>query len=171
LPESSSARRRTFEETSHLAGPGIAVVAGDLREPQEILAAPELSGLIDMSEPVCVILASVLHFTEPAEADAAVAALSTAMTTGSYLVISAGTSTGTDPDLVSRLQHAYQGTTVVTGRTEAEIAAYFTGVDLLPPGLTDVQDWRPSHRAPQPDTAARILGAVGRKPPRPARRP
>jgi S-adenosyl methyltransferase len=117
-----------------LAGPGIAVVAGDLRQPQEILAAPELSGLIDLSQPVCVILASVLHFTEPAEADAAVAALTTAMTAGSYLIISAGTCTGTDPDLIRRLQHAYQGTTVVTGRTEAEIAGYFTGLDLLPPG-------------------------------------
>jgi hypothetical protein len=65
-----------------------------------------------MSQPVCLILASVLHFAEPDEADAVVAALTTAMTAGSYLIISAatgtgtGTGTGTDPDLITRLQHA-----------------------------------------------------------------
>ena len=38
-----------------------------------------------------------------------------------------------------------QGTTVVTGRTEAEIAPYFDGLDLVPPGLTHVWAWRPDH--------------------------
>lgn len=52
----------------------------------------------------------------------------------------------------------------LTGRTESEIASYFTGLDLLPPGLTDVQAWRPARWASQPRTAARILGATGRKP-------
>ena len=134
-----------------------------MRQPHAILAAPELAGLIDLDQPACVILASVLHFAEPDEADAIVAALTAAMTAGSYLIISAGTCTGIDPDLISRLQAAYQGTTVVTGRTEAEIARYFTGLDLLPPGLTDVQAWRPDRWVSQPCTAARILGAVGRK--------
>jgi SAM-dependent methyltransferase len=154
-----------------LAGPGIAVVAGDMRQPGTILAEPELTGLIDLSQPFCVILASVLHFAEPAEAAAVAAAFTTAITPGSYLILSAGTSTGTDPDLITRLQAAYQGTTVVTGRTDTEIAGYLTGLDLLPPGLTDVQHWRSDHRAEPPTAAARILGAVGRKPARPRSRP
>jgi hypothetical protein len=153
-----------------LAGPGIGVVAGDMRQPGTILAAPELAGLIDLSEPACVILGSVLHFATPAEADATVAAFTTALTPGSYLILCAGTSTGTEPDLISRLQAACQGTAIVTGRAEVEIAGYFTGLNLLPPGLTDVQRWRPD-REPYASVGARVLGAVGRKPHRRRSRP
>lgn len=99
-----------------LAGrPGVAVVAGDLRQPGAILGSPDLRGLIDLRQPVCVILASVLHFVTAPEADAAVAAFTAAMAPGSYLICSAGTSTGTSPALIARLQAAYQATTVVTG--------------------------------------------------------
>jgi hypothetical protein len=60
---------------------------------------------------------------------------------------------------------AYQGTAVVSGRTEAEIAAYLTGLELLPPGLVDVWAWRPDTAWPRPvSCSARLLGAVGRKP-------
>jgi hypothetical protein len=145
-------------------GPGVAVVAGDMRQPGAILDSPELRGLIDLSQPVCVILASVLHFVTAPEADAAVAAFTAAMAPGSYLICSAGTSTGTSPALIARLQAAYQGTTVVTGRPEAEIAGYFDGLDLVPPGLTDVWAWRPDRQwFWPPPPSARIIGGVARK--------
>jgi hypothetical protein len=87
------------------------------------------------------------------------------MAPGSYLILSTGTSTGVDPALISRLQAAYQDSAVVTGRTVGEIAGYFTGLELVPPGLTDVQAWRPDRRRPSPPPcSARILGAVARKP-------
>ena len=149
-----------------LAGPGIAIVPGDLRQPAAILAAPALRGVINLDQPVCLILAAVLHFLTPAEADSAVAELRAALVPGSYLVISAGTSTGTNPGLIDRLRAANQGTTAVTGRPETEIAAYFTGLEIIPPGLTDVGTWRPDHWGYQPTTDARIIGAVARKPAR-----
>jgi hypothetical protein len=106
-----------------------------------------------------------LHFLPPAEADTIVAAFRHLMAPGSYLIASSGTSTGTSPALINRLAAAYQDTATVTGRTVDEIAAYFTGLHLVPPGLTDVWAWRPDtqHHWPQP-RSARILGAVGRKP-------
>jgi S-adenosyl methyltransferase len=146
-------------------GPGVAVVAGDLRQPGAILGSPDLRGLIDLRQPVCLILASVLHFVTAAQADAAVAAFTAAMAPGSYLICSAGTSTGTSPALIAGLQAAYQGATVVTGRPEAEIAAYFDGLDLVPPGLTDVWAWRPDRQwFWPPPPSARILGGAARKP-------
>lgn len=144
-------------------GPGVVVVHADMRQPDAILTAPDLADLIDLGQPVCLLLASVLHFATAAEADAIVPAFVAAMAPGSYLILSAGTSTGTDPALIDRLQVAYAGTAVVTGRTEAEIAGYFTGLHLVPPGLTDVGAWRPDHWGGQPTPGARILGAVGRK--------
>jgi hypothetical protein len=150
------------------SGPGVAVIAGDLRQPAAILTSPELRNLIDLSQPVCVILAAVLHFFPAAQADTIVAAFRQAIAPGSYLIASSGTSTGTSPALINRLAAAYQDTVTVTGRTVDEIAGYFTGLHLAPPGLTDVWAWWPDtqRRWPQPRTA-RILGAVARKPPDP----
>jgi S-adenosyl methyltransferase len=131
-----------------------------------ILSSPALTGLIDLAEPVCVLLVSVLHFLRAGEADAAVVAYRDRIAPGSYLVISAGTSTGTDPQLIAALQDAYRQTAPVTGRTEAEIAAWFDGLTLARPGLTDVQAWRPDSlpRAVQlPSSRARFLAGVARK--------
>jgi hypothetical protein len=58
---------------------------------------------------------------------------------GTYLVISAGTSTGTDPELVRRLQAAVGDSAPVTGRTAGEIAAWYDGLALAWPGVVDVQ--------------------------------
>jgi S-adenosyl methyltransferase len=145
----------------------VAVVAADIGNPGAVLADPALTSLIDLRQPVGVLLVSVLHFLPAAEADAAVAAFREQMAPGSYLVISAGTSTGTDPALVRSLQAAYDGTAPVTGRAEPEIAAWFDGLTLVRPGLADVWAWHPDNllylaRTWQP--RARFLGGVARKP-------
>jgi hypothetical protein len=147
-----------------LAGPGVAVVPGDLRDPASILADAAKADAIDLGKPACVLLAAVLHFLSPDEADAAVAAFTRAMVPGSYLIVSAGTSTGTDPALLSRLRAAYSGTSIVAGRTAPEIEAWFDGLELVSPGVVDVQAWRPGRRLRSLNPmAARILGGVGRK--------
>jgi uncharacterized SAM-dependent methyltransferase len=155
------ARARALLATS----PAVTVLAGDLRQPEATLSSPGLRRIIGLDQPVCVVLAAVLHFLPADEADAAVTAFCRAMAPGSYLIISSGTSTGVSPALIDRLQAAYQDTTVVTGRTADEIAAYFTGLHLVPPGLTDVWAWRPETEWYwPPPSSARILGAVARKP-------
>jgi hypothetical protein len=85
------------------------------------------------------------------------------MPTGSYLVISAGTSTGTDPELIRCLQDAYGATAPVTGRTAAEIEAWFSGLSLARPGLVDVWAWRPGTLRRPVSTRARILAGAGHK--------
>ncbi len=150
------------------AGPGVVVVPGDMREPEGILNHSDLRLLIDLDQPVCVLLASVLHFLLPSEADAAVAAVRAAMAPGSYLILSAGTSTGTSPALLDKLRSAYAGTSDITSRPAEDIAAWLTGLDLVPPGLVDVASWQPgSPRRWLTPPTARIIGAVGRKPGRP----
>jgi O-methyltransferase involved in polyketide biosynthesis len=142
----------------------IGVVAGDLRNPPEATADPALAQLISNTEPVCVILGSVLHFLAAEEADSAVAWFRRWMAPGSYLVISAGTSTGTDPELLQELQAAFGDTAPVTGRTAGEIAAWFDGLAVARPGVVDVWAWRPDSLRRPVQSRARILGGVGRKP-------
>jgi S-adenosyl methyltransferase len=142
----------------------IGVVAGDIRDPARLLRAVARLGVIDSIRPAGVLLTSLLHFLAAAEADAAVAVLREWMAPGSYLVISAGTSTGTDPELIRLLQAVYGGTAAVTGRTEAAIAAWFDGLTLAEPGLVDVWAWRPDTWQRPATARARFLGGVGRKP-------
>ena len=147
-------------------GDKVSVVAGDIRNATAFSTDPALTHLIDPATPVCVLLVSVLHFLTAAEADAAVAMVRGWMAPGSYLVISAGASTGTDPELVRCLQAAYSDTTPVTSRTADEIAAWFDGFSLARPGLVNVWAWRPNgrQRSPRLDVLrARFLAGVGRK--------
>jgi O-methyltransferase involved in polyketide biosynthesis len=147
------------------ARPGVEVICGDLREPAGIAENPDLHSLIDVTQPACLILTGVLHFLQPGEADKAVAFLTGLLAAGSYLIISAGTSTGTSPAFIDRVRAAYQGSTVVTARTSDEIQAWFTGLELLSPGVTDVHRWRPDSLWHWPATdQARVLGGVARKP-------
>ena len=145
----------------------VRVTAGDIRDPGAVLTDPVITSLIDAAAPVCVLLVSVLHFLPAGQADAVVAAFRQWMAPGSYLVISAGTSTGTDPELVRSLQAAYADTAPVTGRAAEEIAAWFDGFCLARPGLTDVWAWRPDNplRPSRPPAwRARFLAGVARKP-------
>jgi hypothetical protein len=80
---------------SHLAAlaarPGpVAAVPGDLHCPDDILASPELTALIDTGSPFCVILTMILDFTEPAQAARVTAALRRAMPPGSFPATSPG---------------------------------------------------------------------------------
>jgi len=143
----------------------IGVVAGDLRNTASLLTRIQLSGVIDSIVPTGVLLLSVLHFLTATEADAAVATLREWIAPGSYLVISTGTSTGTDPELIRLLQDAYGDTTPVTGRTEAQIAAWFDGLTLADPGLVDVWAWRPGTWRRPATAQARFLAGVGYKDP------
>jgi hypothetical protein len=148
----------------------LAVIRGDARDSEAILADPELGSLIDWREPVCVLFASVLHFLAPAEADAAVAAFRERMAPGSYLVISAGQRNERNRPAEGKVQDAY-GSTVVAGRPAAEIAAYFGDFELLPPGLVPVTDWPsdlwdwPAGRPDPPLVPAKagLVVGVGRK--------
>jgi O-methyltransferase involved in polyketide biosynthesis len=145
------------------ADDNVSVVAGDIRDPGGSLRSKTSNQGIDTDVPVCVLLVSVLHFLTPDEADSAVAAYRAWMPPGSYLVISAGTSTGTDPELIRCLQDSYGETAPVIARTESEIAAWFDGLALARPGLTDVWAWRPEGLQPTVPGRARFLAGAGRK--------
>jgi O-methyltransferase involved in polyketide biosynthesis len=115
------------------AAPGVSVIPGDPHYPKAILADPDLRAAIDFTQPACLILAAVLHFLRPAEADHTVRVLTAALAPGSYLVISAGTCTGTDPALLARLRAAYAHTSPISARTQEDTAAWFAGFMLIRP--------------------------------------
>lgn len=150
-------------------GDGVIAVGGDARDPEAILADPALAGVIDLTQPVCLLLVSMLHFFTADEADMIVDAFRRRLVRGSYLIISQGNASRPPREGV---QDAYGSGVTLTGRPAAEIAAYFDGFDLVPPGLVPVAEWaaaQPGAWAPprlpaQPASPqAGMLAAVGRK--------
>ena len=102
---------------------GVRYHDGDLAEPEALLAALTA---IDLSQPVCLVLALVLQAVEPATAHAVVGVLVRALPPGSYLVATVGAgNAGRLPDSVW-----------AAGATEADLASFFGRLDLLPPGIT-----------------------------------
>jgi hypothetical protein len=148
----------------------VVVIDGDARDHAAVLADPRLGELIDFREPACVLFVSMLHFLTAEVADALVAAFRERMAPGSYLVISAGHAE--DSQDRDQIQAAYGGM-VLTGRTAPEIAAYFDGCDLMPPGIMPVTAWPneehgtgPLQPGPPGSPAlarASMLAGIGRK--------
>src|SRR5262249_14572514 len=71
-------------------GDGVIATEGDARDPAAILASPALAGVIDLAEPVCLLLVSMLHFFTADEADLIVGIFRPRMAPGSCLIISQG---------------------------------------------------------------------------------
>ncbi|MEV5407686.1 SAM-dependent methyltransferase [Thermopolyspora sp. NPDC052614] len=158
--------------------PRVGFATGDVRKPEDILRAPEVTELIDFSRPVAVLMVALLHFLPDDEDPAgAVAAIRRRLAPGSQLAL---THVCHDDANLSRLQ---QGASLYDNasapfifRSESDIAAFFEGFELLEPGLVEISRWRPSSPAYDdapaapaqgtPGTSGKtlVLGGVGRVP-------
>jgi hypothetical protein len=118
--------------------------------------------MIDLDRPACVILAMILDFIEPAQAADIVATFGRAMAPGSFLVISLGINNDT-PDLADRVIAEHTAAALYPHSCE-QIAGYFTGFEILEPGLTEARYWRAQQD--QVDSGTRpadVIAGVGRK--------
>jgi O-methyltransferase involved in polyketide biosynthesis len=149
-----------------LAGtiPEVCAIQGDLRDPAGIVDHPDLKAHIDLRQPAAILLVAVLHFIPDGEDPyRAVSFLTAAMAPGSYLVVSHGTGDNLGPDAVETMQKVYAGATAPAApRSEAGIALFFDGLQMVHPGLCDVASWR---AVPHPGQPGRVLflGGIGRK--------
>ncbi|MGW0803772.1 SAM-dependent methyltransferase [Nonomuraea sp. NPDC002799] len=149
-----------------------AIVAADLREPEAILAHPDVRRLIDFGEPVGLLMFAILHHLTDAEDPAGTAArLIRHLPAGSYLALSHFHNPG--PALPEVSEQAFEAEkifneTLGTGRwrTREEILTYFDGLELVRPGLVPLPEWRPDSgdQAEPGITYHTFVGAVARKP-------
>jgi hypothetical protein len=119
-----------------LTGDGAtAVILADLREPDAVLGNPRLKAQIDFGEPVGLLMTAVLQFVADEDDPwGLVARYVAALCPGSYLALSHITGDRLPPRLVRAGVQVYQRATASAfPRTKAEIARFFTGLDLVPP--------------------------------------
>jgi S-adenosyl methyltransferase len=130
----------------------VATVRGDLRQPWDLLARPTVRSLINLAEPVAILLVAVLHFVEDHEDPwAVVNCYKDLMAPGSYLVISHVTADHLSADAARQARAAYDGASAPgVARTREQVAGFFGGLDMVAPGLVDVSAWRPDQSGPPP---------------------
>jgi O-methyltransferase involved in polyketide biosynthesis len=140
--------------------PGVIAVPGDMRDSQSILADTDLTMLIDLAEPACVILSGVLHFADPGTARDIATAFARTITPGSYLIISVGSGNQSEGENFTSTYTAAR----IYIHSRQEIQSFFGGLELIPPGVVSVRDWSGDSPALnlEPLTATFVAG-VARK--------
>ncbi|MFI0896343.1 SAM-dependent methyltransferase [Streptomyces sp. NPDC020983] len=122
------------------------IAAADLRDPRGVLEHPETRRLLDLDRPVALLLVAVLHFLSEDEDDAygVVATLRDALAPGSLLVVTHGTHETPLNDDQREVAKVYQRTrTPLVLRTLPEVERFFTGFELVEPGVVTLPYWRP----------------------------
>jgi DNA polymerase III psi subunit len=138
-------------------------IDADLRNADQILA--KAAETLDLSKPVAVMLMAILqHLGDDHDPYAVVARLMTAVPAGSYLALSHPAKdihAAEMAEMANRLNQTMAEK--VTFRTQAEVAPFFAGLELIEPGMTNVPDWRPE-TAEEAGSPAALWAGVARKP-------
>ncbi|QBS40815.1 SAM-dependent methyltransferase [Nocardia sp. CS682] len=118
------------------------VITADLRDPEGVLAHPDVQRLIDLSQPVAVMLVGMLHHLHDDEdPEGVVDAYLDAVPVGSHLFITHFLHTGEESRALEKSFLEFLGTGRF--RTYDEIIRLFRGCTLVEPGLVPLSHWRP----------------------------
>ena len=134
----------------------------DLRDTGKVLA--EAARMLDLTQPVALVLSSVLQFIPDAEEPfMIVATLLDALAPGSFLVVSHPAN-----DVEARVMATMAArlnellAEQVTLRSQEEVEQFFQGLRLVPPGIVRVPEWRPDS-AEDASRVGAMWGGVGQK--------
>jgi hypothetical protein len=141
---------------------GVTAAQADLADPAGVLAAEGVAEAIDLSEPVCVILAMVLHFFDAGTARTIAGGYARRIAPGSVVVISC--SRIDDPGLLEKVRRDYTPGPV-PNHSQQTMLSFLEGLDVVPPGLVLAETWRGGMPAvpAKPPGQAYVHGAVAVK--------
>ncbi|AHH94840.1 SAM-dependent methyltransferase [Kutzneria viridogrisea] len=146
----------------------VGVLQADLRDVNGVLDSPQAKQLLDFERPIGVFMLLLLHFV-PDEWDPAgiVAAYRDRLAPGSHLALSHVAADSDSAGLDEAIE-AYKDTqNLPHPRTHEQVLAFFSGFDLVDPGLVGCAQWRPDSRgdvSADPMINALPYAGVGRKP-------
>lgn len=122
-----------------------AYVQADVNDPDTLLNSPEVAEILDFDQPIALSLNALLHFvTDDQDPYGLVERLVSVLPSGSALAISHVTA-DFDPEPWAKVTAIYEEAgTPVKVRSRDEVARFFTGLDLLEPGIAVGHRWRPA---------------------------
>ena len=115
----------------------------DLRDTAKILE--HAAGVLDFSRPVAVMLVAVLHLIGPDDDPyRIVQQLMSELPPGSYLLLS-HVASDIEPEKTAEVGKRLNRLLAEQSwfRSQPEVAGFFAGLELVPPGIVAVQQWRP----------------------------
>jgi hypothetical protein len=144
--------------------PGATAIRADLRQLRALLDLAAKSNLIDLARPVAILLVAILHFLKDSEDPwAIVNSYKDHMAPGSFLVISHVTADHIPESAALQAREAYADASAPgMSRTRSEVLEFFSGLDMVRPGLVNVSAWRPGDRLPTQGPTLFYAG-IGRK--------
>jgi SAM-dependent methyltransferase len=141
-----------------------AYVDADLHDPERILEAAAKT--LDLDRPTALMLMGIMgHVTDDDEARSILKRLLDALPSGSYLAFYDGTDT--DPAGVEAQERYNQsGAVPYRLRSPEQITAFFTGLELVDPGVVSTSRWRPDPVGDGSGLPAEVhaVGGLARKP-------
>lgn len=145
-----------------------AVVRADLRQPEQVLDAAQRTGLLDLDAPVAVLMIDVLHHIPDTDNPTRfIQAYVDAVSPGSYVAV---THPSDGEALLSGLAmfHRFYQIPVppLAFRDLAQIENFFTGLDLVEPGIVPTPLWHPKQDEDADTDPEHFPGwcGLGRKP-------
>ena len=141
------------------------VVLGDIREPDKLLAMPQVAGFLDFDQPIGLVLNAVIHHVlDEEDPYGIVARYKEMLVPGSYMQLTHFV----DASSQARANEKVLRTSLGRGQTRSreQIARFFDRLDLVEPGLVFLPLWRPDEPVSMPlDPGGMLmLVGVGRKP-------
>jgi hypothetical protein len=144
-----------------------AYVDADLRRPDDILTDADMLRTLDLAQPMAVTLMAVLHFLpRTAEPREVTRRLLAAAAPGSFLAISHATLDLVPEHVRRAILEAGPGMGIdMTYASREEFGTYFDDLELVPPGIVPIAEWRPDDpdEVTAPENASMWIG-VARKP-------
>jgi hypothetical protein len=140
-------------------------ILADLRDPAAIVGNPVTREVIDFTRPVALMLVAVLHFIQDDDNPAGIIkTLAEALPPGSFLVASHLTGEH-DRHGWAAVERDCRAAGIQAQWRDADAFARlaFAGLELVPPGIVLVSEWRPDTGGPRPSPAeVSIYGGVAR---------
>jgi O-methyltransferase involved in polyketide biosynthesis len=148
-----AAHAHALLRASSTAAGQVVFVTADATDPGSIINHPDVTSTLDLSRPVALLLVSVLMAFPDAVAYSVVSTLLAGLAPGSCVVISHPTGDFA-PDVMAEIvavAHKAGGIRYVP-RSRAQVERFFTGLDLVAPGITDLMSWQPTPAVPESAT-------------------
>ena len=145
-----------------------AYIDADLRDPKRILSDGALLGTLDLSRPTALLIVGTLHYLlDSHDPYGIVSTLVDALPSGSYVALQQATADVLPEEVGKESADAVNDSGVAFQyRTKAQFERFFSGLEMVPPGITMMAEWRAENEPqPRPSPAdASGYGAIGRKP-------
>jgi hypothetical protein len=137
----------------------IAYLEADVRDVDTILEQAKQT--LDFTQPIAIMLLMVLHMIPDADDPyGIVTRLVEAVPSGSYLAISHPASDISAQLMADMAERLSRSGPEMTPRTNTQVSRFFTGLELLEPGVVALADWRPGPADVRPAVAPGWCGAA-----------